>query len=129
MIKAFNSIKEIFLVFYQVLFVEAKERYEITEFYLEECGHNKKVRNLIKNDRRTVCYCRRDDGVRKLVMNFEDWWNTENKIEFSNEPDDYSKAKYVYEAVYNSMKNCLNCGKRRHCFLWHQANNFSKAIN
>ena len=52
MIKAFNSIKEIFLVFYQVLFVEAKERYEITEFYLEECGHNKKVRNLIKNDRR-----------------------------------------------------------------------------
>ena len=53
MIKAFNSIKEIFLVFYQVLFVEAKERYEITEFYLEKCGHNKKVRNLIKNDRRT----------------------------------------------------------------------------
>lgn len=48
MIKAFNSIKEIFLVFYQVLFVEAKERYEITEFYLEKCGHNKKVRNLIK---------------------------------------------------------------------------------
>ena len=42
-------------------------------------------------------------------------------------PDDYSKAKYVYEAVYNSMKNCLNCLKRRHCFLWHQANNFSKA--
>ena len=37
------------------------------------------------------------------------------------------KAKYVYEAVYNSMKNCLNCLKRRHCFLWHQANNFSKA--
>lgn len=104
MIKAFNSIKEIFLVFYQVLFVEAKERYEITEFCLEKCGYNK------KNDRRTVCYCRRDDGVRKLVMNFEDWWNTENKIEFSNEPDDYSKAKYVYEAVYNSMKNCLNCG-------------------
>ena len=53
MIKAFNSIKEILLVFYQVLFVEAKERYEITEFYLEKCGHNKKVRNLIKNDRRT----------------------------------------------------------------------------
>lgn len=50
-------------------------------------------------------------------MKFEDWWNTENKIEFSNEPDDYSKAKYVYEAVYNSMKNCLNSGKRRHCFL------------
>lgn len=35
MIKAFNSIKEILLVFYQVLFVEAKERYEVTEFYLE----------------------------------------------------------------------------------------------
>ena len=33
-------------------------------------------------------------------MKFEDWWNTENIIEFSNEPDDYSKAKYVYEAVY-----------------------------
>lgn len=30
-------------------------------------------------------------------MKFEDWWNTENKIEFSNEPDDYSKAKYVYD--------------------------------
>ena len=54
-------------------------------------------------------------------MKFEDWWNTENKIELSIMPDDYSKAKYVYEAVYNSMKNCLNCGKRRHCFLWHQA--------
>lgn len=27
MIKAFNSIKEIFLVFYQVLFVEAKEKW------------------------------------------------------------------------------------------------------
>lgn len=49
MVKAFNSIKEILLVFYQVLFVEAKERYEITEFYLEKCGHNKKVRNLIKS--------------------------------------------------------------------------------
>ena len=36
MIKAFNSIKEIFLVFYQVLFVEAKERYEVTEVYLEK---------------------------------------------------------------------------------------------
>ena len=48
MFKAFNSIKEILLVFYQVLFVEAKERYEITEFYLEKCGNNKKVRNLIK---------------------------------------------------------------------------------
>ncbi len=35
MVKAFNSIKEILLVFYQVLFVEAKERYEITEVYLE----------------------------------------------------------------------------------------------
>lgn len=44
MVKVFNSIKEILLVFYQVLFVEAKERYEITEFYLEKCGHNKKVR-------------------------------------------------------------------------------------
>lgn len=44
MIKAFNSIKEIFLVFYQVLFVEAKERYEVTEVYLENSCHNKKVR-------------------------------------------------------------------------------------
>lgn len=44
MIKTFNSIKEILLVFYQVLFVEAKERYEITEFYLEKYYHNKKVR-------------------------------------------------------------------------------------
>lgn len=48
MFKAFNSIKEILLVFYQVLFVEAKERYEITEVYLEKCYHNKKTRNLIK---------------------------------------------------------------------------------
>lgn len=43
MFKAFNSIKEILLVFYQVLFVEAKERYEITEVYLEKCYHNKKT--------------------------------------------------------------------------------------
>lgn len=42
MFKAFNSIKEILLVFYQVLFVEAKERYEVTEVYLEKCYHNKK---------------------------------------------------------------------------------------
>jgi len=44
MIKAFNSIKEIFLAIYQVLFVEAKERYEITEFYLEKCCQNEKSR-------------------------------------------------------------------------------------
>lgn len=48
MIKTFNLIKEILLSFYQVLFVEAKERYEITEVYLEKCYHNKKTRNLIK---------------------------------------------------------------------------------
>lgn len=47
MVKAFNSIKEILLVFYQVLFVEAKERYEITEVYLEKYYHNEKARNLI----------------------------------------------------------------------------------
>ena len=33
----------------------------------------------------------------------------------------------IEKIVYNSMKNCLNCGKRRHCFLWHQVNNFSEA--
>lgn len=49
MIKAFNSIKQFLLAIYQVMFIDAKERYEITEeFYLEKCGHNKKVRNLIK---------------------------------------------------------------------------------
>ena len=48
MVKAFNSIKEILLVFYQVLFVEAKERYEVTEFYLEKCGHNKKSKESNK---------------------------------------------------------------------------------
>lgn len=47
MFKAFNSIKEILLVFYQVLFVDAKERYEITEFYLEKYYHNKKVREKL----------------------------------------------------------------------------------
>ncbi len=42
MIKVFNSIKEILLVFYQVLFVEAKERYKVTEFYLENsCQRDK----------------------------------------------------------------------------------------
>lgn len=47
MIKAFNSIKEILLAIYQVLFVEAKERYEVTEFYLEKCCRNEKARNPI----------------------------------------------------------------------------------
>ena len=45
MIKAFNSIKEILLAVYQVMFVEAKERYETTEFYLEKCCRNEKARN------------------------------------------------------------------------------------
>lgn len=36
MIKAFNSIKEIFLAFYQVLFADAKDRYEVTEVYLDK---------------------------------------------------------------------------------------------
>lgn len=47
MIKAFNLIKEILLAFYWVLFVEAKERYEVTEFYLKKCCHNEKARNPI----------------------------------------------------------------------------------
>lgn len=44
MIKPLNSIKEILLAVYQVMFVEAKERYEITEFYLEKCCQNEKSR-------------------------------------------------------------------------------------
>ena len=29
-------------------------------------------------------------------MKFEDWWkDPENRIEFANEPDDYSKAMYI----------------------------------
>lgn len=47
MTKVFNSVKEILLAFYQVLFVEAKERYEVTEFYLEKCCHNEKSRKPI----------------------------------------------------------------------------------
>lgn len=38
MIKAFNSIKRFLLAIYQVMFIDAKKRYEITEeFYLEKC--------------------------------------------------------------------------------------------
>lgn len=48
MIKAFNSVKEILLAFYQVLFVEAKERYEVTEFYLEKCCQSDKTRKVNK---------------------------------------------------------------------------------
>lgn len=48
MIKVVNSIKECLLAIYQVLFVEAKERYEITEFYLEKCFQNEKQR---RNDK------------------------------------------------------------------------------
>ncbi|MGN0728198.1 hypothetical protein [Treponema sp.] len=48
MIKAFNSIKEILLVFYQVLFVEAKERYEVTEFYLENSCQSDKTSEVNK---------------------------------------------------------------------------------
>lgn len=62
MFKAFNSIKEILLVFYQVLFVEAKERYEITEVYLEniEKMHKNQVdlqsqKILKKKKSRTDC--------------------------------------------------------------------------
>lgn len=48
MIRAANSIKEILLAIYQVLFVEAKERYEMTEFYLEKCcnNYNQREKNL-----------------------------------------------------------------------------------
>ena len=42
MIKAFNSIKEILLEFYQVLFIEAKERYEIQNFIWRNAATTKK---------------------------------------------------------------------------------------
>lgn len=46
MIKAFNSIKGILLAVYQVMFVDAKERYETTEeLYLEKCRQNDNARN------------------------------------------------------------------------------------
>ena len=45
MIKTFNSIKEILLAVYQVMFVDAKERYEMTEFYLEKCHQSGNARN------------------------------------------------------------------------------------
>ena len=48
MIKTFNSIKEILLAIYQVMFVEAKERYEMTEFYLEKCRQSNKTRKVNK---------------------------------------------------------------------------------
>lgn len=45
MIKAFNSIKEFLLAVYQVMFVDAKERYETTEeFYLEKCRQSDNAR-------------------------------------------------------------------------------------
>ena len=54
MIKAFNSIKKIFLAFYQVLFVDAKDRYEVTEVYLENsCQSDKtsKVNKRMQNEK------------------------------------------------------------------------------
>ncbi|WP_295799317.1 hypothetical protein [uncultured Treponema sp.] len=54
MFKAFNSIKEILLVFYQVLFVEAKERYEITEVYLENI--EKMHKNQVECDKTVMNY-------------------------------------------------------------------------
>lgn len=48
MIKAFNSIKEIFLAFYQVLFVDAKDRYEVTEVYLENSCQSDKTSKVNK---------------------------------------------------------------------------------
>lgn len=45
MIKAFNSIKEFLLAVYQVMFVDAKERYEMTEFYLEKYRQSDNARN------------------------------------------------------------------------------------
>lgn len=42
MIRAVNFIKEILIAIYQVLILEAKERYKVTEFYLEKCGCNEK---------------------------------------------------------------------------------------
>lgn len=48
MIKVFNSIKEILLAVYQVMFVETKERYEMTEFYLEKCCQRDRTRETNK---------------------------------------------------------------------------------
>lgn len=42
MIRAVNFIKEILIAIYQVLILEAKERYKVTEFYLEKCCCNEK---------------------------------------------------------------------------------------
>lgn len=27
---------------------------------------------------------------------------------------------YIYNSVYNAMKNCLNCGKKDKCVQWHK---------
>lgn len=70
MIKTFNSIKEILLVFYQVLFVEAKERYEITEFYLEKYCKKKKLGIEVKNGGKshtTEFWAKFDDLLEKAV--------------------------------------------------------------
>lgn len=48
MIRAVNFIKEILIAIYQVLIIEAKERYEVTEFYLEKCCQSDKAREVNK---------------------------------------------------------------------------------
>lgn len=48
MIKFFNSVKEILIAIYQVLILEAKERYKVTEFYLEKCCQSNKAREVNK---------------------------------------------------------------------------------
>ncbi len=48
MIRAVNFIKEILIAIYQVLIIEAKERYEMTEFYLEKCRKRDKTREANK---------------------------------------------------------------------------------
>ena len=97
MIKAFNSIKEIFLVFYQVLFVEAKERYEITEFYLEECGHNKKMETVLKV---------KDSQTQQNIINGLKKGKTINQASASIKKDKKKRNFYSHkDCSYSSFSN------------------------
>lgn len=46
MSKTFNFFKDLILSIYQVFFMDAKERYSITELYLEKYKQNCKKSNI-----------------------------------------------------------------------------------
>lgn len=46
MCKTFYFFKNLILAIYQVLFMDAKERYSITEFYLEKYTQKSKINDI-----------------------------------------------------------------------------------